>query len=236
MTAPRTRKISGTEWKERTVINDFICHDDPKLKGPREWVLIINYGTELIESLIHTFYGMGTDVFVLDYEEATDETVNNIFASHLIKGIVLSGSTNNSVFKAGAPQVNQCIINSGIPVLAICYGAQTMAWVLGCNIEKNPSGTDERGPTKLKVKADSQLWHGLDKNKIFVWMFHTYCPSSIPAGWKLTASTEDCPYAAFEYDNLYCVHFHPEYPFSTAGKIMIKNFLSRICGIATYYF
>jgi GMP synthase (glutamine-hydrolysing) len=232
----RARKISGTEQKERTVINGFVCNYDPKDENPLEWILVINYGTELIDGLIQLFYKMGTNVLVLDYEEASDETVQAILNSHFIKGIVLSGSTNNSVFKVGAPQVNPCILDGSIPVLAICYGTQTIAWICGCNVKENPSGEDERGPTKLKIIADSKLWKGLDKDRIFVWMYHTYCPSSIPQGFKHTASTKDCPYAAFELDNIYCVHFHPEYTFSISGTMIIRNFLTLICGLDTYYF
>ena len=42
------------------------------------------------------------------------------------KGIILSGGPS-SVYDAGAPQLPEWVLESGLPVLGICYGLQLLA-------------------------------------------------------------------------------------------------------------
>jgi len=222
--------------KDRIVINDWFYHEHSQKTDPLEWILIINYGTELIESLIRSVYGMGVNVMVLDHTLCSDITLNEIKTHHNIKGFVLSGSTYNTVFFDNAPQVSLSILTSGIPILAICYSAQSVAYVGKCEVKENKSGQKEKGPVPLQIKKPSILWRGIDIHRTVVWMFHDFCPTSIPKGFIHTASTADCEFAAFEFGNLYCLHFHPEYFYSISGKMMIRNFLAFVCNLPTLYF
>jgi len=63
-------------------------------------------------------------------------------------------------------------------------------------------------------------------------MSHGDSASRLPAGFKITASTENTVAAAVENleEKLYGLQFHPEVAHTPQGKKMLSNFLFRICG------
>ena len=65
--------------------------------------------------------------------------------------IILSGGPS-SVYEEGSPQLDAEILELGIPVLGICYGFQTLASVLGGQVDK--TGKREYGATDLRVSAE----------------------------------------------------------------------------------
>jgi GMP synthase (glutamine-hydrolysing) len=56
--------------------------------------------------------------------------------------------------------------------------------------------------------------------------------SKIPKGFKITAKSENSPYAAIENisKKIYGVQFHPEVKHSVNGKKILQNFVFNICG------
>ena len=65
-----------------------------------------------------------------------------------------------------------------------------------------------------------------------VWMSHGDTITSVPANYKIVASTEDVRVAAFhvEGEQTWGIQFHPEVYHSTDGTQMLKNFVAGICG------
>ena len=63
------------------------------------------------------------------------------------KGIIFTGGPNN-VNDAGSPHYDPEILNIGIPVLGICYGAQLMAYLSGGRVMRAEAGS-EYGKTLL---------------------------------------------------------------------------------------
>ncbi|MFX7784615.1 GMP synthase (glutamine-hydrolyzing), partial [Acinetobacter baumannii] len=70
--------------------------------------------------------------------------------------------------------------------------------------------------------------HGMLK----VWMSHGDKVNEMPAGFKLMASTGNCPIAgmADEERRFYGVQFHPEVTHTVQGKAMLGRFVHEICG------
>ena len=64
------------------------------------------------------------------------------------KGFILSGGPA-SVYAPGAPLLPRFILDSGKPILGICYGMQVLAHQLGGEVA--PSGKREYGPAVLRV-------------------------------------------------------------------------------------
>ena len=58
--------------------------------------------------------------------------------------------------------------------------------------------------------------------------------TEIPAGFKVTATNDNCPVAAFANtaENFYGVQFHPEVQHSVHGNEMLKNFAFRSLRLA----
>ena len=143
------------------------------------------------------------------------------------KGIILTGGPN-SVYGEGALRYDRAIFDLGIPVLGICYGAQLMAYTLGGSVT---AGNSEYGKVSATIDGTSALFSGLESG-ITCWMSHTDYINQIPAGFRITGRTADCPVAAMECTSkrLYAVQFHPEVMHTPKGIEMLKNFVLGICG------
>ena len=142
-------------------------------------------------------------------------------------GIIFTGGPN-SVYEESSPKYDNEIYNLGVPVLGICYGSQLMAYSLGGEVKT--ADTREYGKIEIKL-SDSLLFDGIE-DKTICWMSHTDYISRIPEGFKITATSDTCPCAAYENPEkkLYAVQFHPEVNHTVKGKEMLKNFLYKVCG------
>ena len=142
-------------------------------------------------------------------------------------GIIFTGGPN-SVYEAGAPDVDAEIFELGIPVLGICYGCQLVAHKLGGRVAH--AETREYGKSEIEY-AESLLFKGIDKNNI-CWMSHTDYVGEVPSGFHITATTKTCPAAGFENaeKKIYGIQFHPEVHHTAQGDMILRNFLYEICG------
>ncbi len=144
------------------------------------------------------------------------------------KGIIFTGGPN-SVYLDDSPRIDKEIFDLGIPVLGICYGCQLMAYTLGGEV--SAAETREYGKTNTSFDTDCLLFKELPETGI-TWMSHTDYISKLPAGFRSTAKTEDCPVAAMECAErrLYGIQYHPEVMHTENGIKMLHNFLYEVCG------
>ncbi len=144
------------------------------------------------------------------------------------KGIIFTGGPA-SVTDKGAPFCNPDIFNLGIPILGICYGMQLMSVMLGGEVAR--ALQREYGNTEMSLNPSSLLFSGIEE-KTTCWMSHTYFVSQVPEGFRIIASSGNCPAAAMEDEKkkFYGVQFHPEVEHTPGGKTMLENFLFKICG------
>ena len=144
------------------------------------------------------------------------------------KGIIFTGGPN-SVYDPASPHYDSKILELGIPVLGICYGAQLMAYMAGGEVASAENGS-EYGKTQLLV-MDHALFEDVPRESV-CWMSHTDYIRTVPDGFKIIAVTGKCPCAAMCNDDkkLYGFQFHPEVTHTAYGKQMLRNFLFKICG------
>ena len=161
---------------------------------------------------------------ILPYSKITVEKIR----SNGYKGIILTGGPN-SVYDERSPHFDPELLNIGIPVLGICYGAQLMAWMGNGNVSRAESGS-EYGKTLVKVRK-SLLFEDVPAESI-CWMSHTDYISQVPEGFGIIAESDACPCAAMsdEAKKLFAVQFHPEVTHSVYGKKILSNFIFNICG------
>ena len=146
------------------------------------------------------------------------------------KGIIFTGGPN-SVYGEDSPLCEKSLLESGIPILGICYGSQLMSHMLGGKVATAP--VSEYGKTKVDVNVDSKIFKDVSPSTI-CWMSHTDYIEKAPEGFKVIAKTPVCPVAAMECEekNLYAVQFHPEVMHTQEGTKMISNFLYNVCECA----
>jgi GMP synthase (glutamine-hydrolysing) len=145
------------------------------------------------------------------------------------KGIILSGGPA-SVYADDVPTLDATLLESGIPVLGICYGMQLIAHVEGGQVVH---GKREYGRADLQLDAASNLFEGFEREaRVQVWCSHGDHVDEPPPGFHTIASTATLPVAAFEADNrpIFGVQFHPEVAHTPRGEEILSNFLFRICG------
>lgn len=141
-------------------------------------------------------------------------------------GIIFTGGPN-SVYEEGAPRIDKEIFELGVPVLGICYGCHLIAHTLGGKVEH--AEKREYGRQEAKYNTSSLLFKSLDKKGI-CWMSHTDRVAKLPEGFEVTASTDNCAFAAFENKQkaIYGMQYHPEVMHTHQGLDMLKNFLYNI--------
>ena len=144
------------------------------------------------------------------------------------KGIILSGGPA-SVYAPKAPKLDPNIYELGVPILGICYGLQLLAFDLGGTVER--SGHREYGPGKLRVDRRSDLFHGLPA-ELDVWNSHGDKITRLPKGFRALGRTENSPNAVIgdTKRQIYGLQFHPEVAHTPRGKVILENFVHRICG------
>lgn len=144
------------------------------------------------------------------------------------KGIIFTGGPN-SVYDESSPHCDADVLETGIPVLGICYGCQLIAYLTGGEI-CSAGAISEYGKTEF-THRESKLFDDIAESSI-CWMSHTDYVKRVGDGYKITACTVNCPCAALENEDkkIYGVQFHPEVTHTEYGKQILHNFLYEICG------
>jgi GMP synthase (glutamine-hydrolysing) len=140
------------------------------------------------------------------------------------KAIILSGGPA-SVYAPGAPPLPAGLLESGVPILGICYGFQLMVSGLGGAVTR--TGTGEYGATRLELLPAGTLLTGLPGEQQ-VWMSHGDTCTVPPPGFAVTARTAGSPVAAIEDQRhgRYGVQFHPEVLHTEHGMEVLRRFLA----------
>ncbi|GAB4425162.1 MAG: glutamine-hydrolyzing GMP synthase [Anaerolineae bacterium] len=145
-------------------------------------------------------------------------------------GFILSGGPA-SVYADGAPTLPAIVLESGRPVLGICYGMQLLTHHLGGQVD--PGTEREYGPAEIDVlNDDSPLFNQIQGGTMAVWMSHGDRVTRLPAGFNTLARSANSPFAAIGHAarGLYGLQFHPEVTHTPQGKQLLRAFLYDVCG------
>ena len=189
-----------------------------------EKVLILDFGGQYKQLIgrrvrdLHVFCEIRPHTTSIDEIKASD-----------YKAIILSGGPR-SVYDDSAPSADPAILELGIPVLGICYGAQWLAHIGGGTVA--PAEHAEYGRTHLEYTRDNKLFHGLSATGD-VWMSHNDVILELPEQYRVTASSSSCPVGAFAHTekDIYGTQFHPEVDQTQHGRDIIANFLFRVADL-----
>jgi len=187
-------------------------------------ILIVDFGSQVTQLIARRVRESGVYCEIVPFNSA-----EKAFGEMNPKAVILSGGPN-SVADIDTPRAPENILSSGLPILGICYGQQTLCAQLGGSVEQS----DERefGRAMLEVKAGSSLFEGIDAGEIQVWMSHGDRVNNLPDGFSIIGTSENAPYAAIadEARKIYGVQFHPEVVHTPDGAKMLQNFTHKIAG------
>ena len=189
-------------------------------------ILIVDFGSQVTQLIARRVREAGVYCEIAPFNSAAEA-----FDRLQPKGIILSGGPS-SVTWEDSPRAPQHFFGTGLPILAICYGQQTMAHQLGGLVAT--SDNKEFGRAYIDVVAPSALfdglWHVGEKHQ--VWMSHGDRVEQLPDGFSIVARSEGAPYAIAtdEARRFYSMMFHPEVVHTPDGGKLLANFARHICG------
>ena len=190
-------------------------------------VLIIDFGSQVTQLIARRVREAGVHSQIVPYNNAS-AALERLKP----KAVILSGGPN-SVYWDEAPRAPDAVFTSGLPVLGICYGNQTMVAQLGGAVEGGHAA--EFGRAEIEVIEDCPLFDGVWARgaRDHVWMSHGDKITKIPPGFRAVAVSGNAPFAviANEAARQYGVLFHPEVAHTPKGAALIANFVHGIAGL-----
>ncbi len=188
----------------------------------KEKILILDFGSQYTQLIARRVRELNVycEIYPFNHFPEPDETV---------KGLILSGSPF-SVRDANAPIPQISSLKGKVPVLGICYGAQYLAHFFGGEV--TPSDSREYGRANLGYIDNScPLLHNVSSDTQ-VWMSHGDTIMKLPENYSIIASTGNIKIGAFSVngESTFGLQFHPEVYHTSEGSVILKNFVSDICG------
>ncbi len=193
-----------------------------------ESILIVDFGSQVTQLIARRVREAGVYSEIAPFNAAEEA-----FRRLQPKGIILSGGPA-SVTAADSPRAPQILFDSGLPMLGICYGQQTLHQQLGGRVVS--SDIREFGRAFMEIVAPSSLFDGLWQigEQHQVWMSHGDRVDTLAPGFAVVARSEGAPFAIAtdEEARRYSLMFHPEVVHTPDGGKLLANFVRHVCGCA----
>jgi GMP synthase (glutamine-hydrolysing) len=190
-------------------------------------VLIVDFGSQVTQLIARRVREAGVYCEIHPFSKAAEA-----FERLKPKAAIFSGGPA-SVPEAGSPRAPEAIFRAGVPILAICYGQQTLCEQLGGHVESGHAA--EFGRADVEILDTNALFDGVwEKGGRYpVWMSHGDRVTRLPEGFRVYAVSENAPYAvaADEARRYYTTMFHPEVVHTPDGAKLIANFLHKVAGL-----
>ena len=188
-----------------------------------ETVIILDFGSQYTQLIARRVREAGVYCEILPFNTPVERII-----AREPKGLILSGSPS-SVYQDGAPRPDVKLLEwLDCPLLGICYGLQILAFDMGGDVDSSPNR--EFGYGRLKVVDEASLLFKELPKEMDVWMSHGDQVTSVPAGFRVTALTDDALNAIEDDERrIFGVQFHPEVAHTPLGAQVLRNFLFSIC-------
>ena len=126
-------------------------------------IVILDFGGQYAQLIARRVRENHVHSLVVPFDVTLEQLKN-----HNAVGMIFSGGPS-SVYSADAPKCRRDVLDSGLPILGICYGLHLVCDMLGVDV--TPSTAREFGRTQLEVTdRDALLAHVPERTT--VWMSH----------------------------------------------------------------
>lgn len=152
-----------------------------------------------------------------------------------IGGVVITGSpamvTEQSAWMQTTADWLRTAVDTGLPVLGICFGHQLLAWALGGDVGWNPRGREiGTVPVRLTSPGENDPLLGALPPSFPAHVTHRQSVLRLPDGARLLASSEREPHQAFAVGaTAWGVQFHPEFS-AAAMRGYLEQFAAELVG------
>lgn len=190
-----------------------------KINDLQDRIVVVNFGGQYAHLIAKQFRHLGYLATLVS--PTIDEA--ELTAENKVRGIVLSGGPASVL---DAVPCNEKILDTGLPMLGLCYGHQLIHKHFGGVIKQ--SKVAEFGKAELRIfPITSPLFKGVDTSVSHqVWMSHNDEVRTLAKGFMCLGSTDSCHIAATQCANkkTFTVQFHPEVVDTPMGKTLFENF------------
>ena len=190
-------------------------------------ILIIDFGSQVTQLIARRVREAGVYCEIVPFQLADEG-----FERMKPKGVIFSGGPD-SVTREGSPRAPQAVFDSGVPILAICYGQQTLCTQIGGSVEGGHHR--EFGRADVEILKASPLFEGFWEvgKKYPVWMSHGDRVTRLPEGFEVIGTSPNAPFAISvnEDKRYYTTMFHPEVVHTPDGAKLLSNFVHKIVGL-----
>ena len=144
-----------------------------------DFVFIVDFGSQVTQLIARRVREAGVYCEIHPFSKAGEA-----FARLKPKAVILSGGPA-SVPEAESPRAPAEIFKSGVPVLAICYGQQTLCEQLGGRVESGHAA--EFGRADVEILELCALFEGVWRTggRDPVWMSHGDRVTRLPEGFRV---------------------------------------------------
>lgn len=180
-------------------------------------IIVLDYGAQYTQLIVRRLRELNVYALILPATATLAE-----IQAQKPKGVVLSGGPG-SVYDQNALSLPKGLLTAGLPILAICYGMQLLAYELKGKVIKG--NTHEYGKAILNF-YQGKLFNGI-KGEFVAWMSHGDLIEKLPEGFEVVATTASTPIAGMQDANreFYALQFHPEVQHTPQGTQLIENFI-----------
>jgi GMP synthase (glutamine-hydrolysing) len=186
-------------------------------------IVVLDFGSQFTQLIARRLRELSVYSEILPFDTTPAE-----IARRQPVGVILSGGPK-SVSEQGAPRCDPAVLDSGVPVLGICYGMQLMTDLLGGEVA--PAPHREFGLATIRIEKDAPLFASVP-SELRVWASHGDFVAAAPRGFAVTATSANAPVAAMAAPErqLYALLFHPEVAHTDRGLDILRNFAYDVCG------
>ncbi len=197
-------------------------------------LVILDFGSQYTQLIARRVREMGVycEIHPFDVDDACLEALSPC-------GLILSGGPSTVTLNDEIRAPDR-VFQSGLPLLGICYGMQTMAVQLGGEVASSP--VREYGYAELRLHGHSALFTDIEDRitssgeaLLDVWMSHGDKVTALPPGFSIICETNNAPIAgmADESRHWYGLQFHPEVTHTPQGLRILERFVVEICQAQT---
>ncbi len=153
-------------------------------------VLIVDFGSQVTQLIARRVRESGVYCEIHPFNKVDADALK----AYRPKAVILSGGPA-SVTEEASPRATEEVFALGVPILAICYGQQTMTVQLGGKVEGGHAA--EFGRAEIEIKKNSPLFEGFWQvgGRYPVWMSHGDRVTQLPDGFEVIATSENAPFA-----------------------------------------
>jgi GMP synthase (glutamine-hydrolysing) len=186
-------------------------------------IVVLDFGSQFTQLIARRLRELSIYSEILPFDTSPAE-----IARRRPVGIILSGGPK-SVSEPGAPRCERAVLQSGVPVLGICYGMQLMTDLMGGEVA--PAPHREFGLATIRIEPGAPLFATVP-DELRVWASHGDLVAAAPPGFAVTATSANAPVAAMAdpAQGLYALLFHPEVVHTDRGLDILRNFAYDVCG------